>query len=468
MARRSFAPVLGEDDDHYRRRLGIFRRWTLPTPAALTAVLNHVVGTIGGVADPLVVDDTDSPADRGHLVVRVVPVALPPGESMDAAGRRGVASEDGLYGDADDLAIDPVLLLEHDAADVDYGPVTSGDPHLMQPPLARMLDRLRALAGAAGRLRVVAAWTPDAADARAAGRAVVLRHSTIAVSELAALAHRAGFLLVRTLPDATGVYASCAPGTPVVLGLAGAAAGDAPEEVRALGRRLALRKVYLSEKMVAQILEHLPRGRLGAAIAEKELPVEDEAVPQVVAEEDIADLSVREKAPPPTRYGPDGLEKPLRDVVETPGSRALRKSLIARDGQEPPDGYHAHHIVPEKDYSPGLDWLRNRLAEAGCGIDEAGNGVFLAGSRYTANPELTRLHLSYIHAGRSKEYAYTLTFRLGRLRGGALLREVEAIGEEMRGGEFKIMEIPYGWKGKWEPGMAVPADREAAPEWIEE
>ncbi|MEV5043495.1 AHH domain-containing protein [Streptomyces griseoincarnatus] len=242
----------------------------------------------------------------------------------------------------------------------------------------------------------------------------------------------------------------------------------APEEVRALGRRLALRKVYLSKKMVAQILEHMPRGRLGAAIAEKELPVEDEAVPQVVSKEDIADLSVREKEPPRTRYGPGELEKPLRDVVETPGSRALRKSLVARDGEEPPDGYHAHHIVPEKDFSPGLDWLRNRLAEAGCGINEAGNGVFLAGSRYTANPELTRLHLSYIHAGKSKEYAYTLTFRLGRLRGGALLREVEAIGEEMRCGEFKIMEIPYGWKGKWEPGMAVPSGRKAAPGRIEE
>ncbi|GHE97747.1 LamG-like jellyroll fold domain-containing protein [Streptomyces fumanus] len=226
VARRGFAPVLGEDDDHYRRRLSIFRTWTLPTPAALTAVLNGLVGKIGGVADPLVVDDTDSPADRGHLIVRVVPAALPPGESMDATGRRGVVSEDDLYGDADDLAIDPALLLRHDAADVDYGPVTSGDPRLMQPPLARMLDRLRTMTGAAGRLHVVAAWTPDAADARAAGRAVVLRHGAIAVPELAALAHRAGFGLVRTLPDATGVYASCAPGTPVVIGLPGAAGQD--------------------------------------------------------------------------------------------------------------------------------------------------------------------------------------------------------------------------------------------------
>jgi hypothetical protein len=224
VARRNFAPALGEDDKHYRRRLDIFRRWTLPTPAALTAVLNDAVGTIGDVANPLVVDDTDSLADRGHLVVRVVPVALPPGESMDATGRRGVQSEEKLYGDADDLTIDPVLLLRHDAADVDYGPATSGDPHLMQPTLARMVNRLRTIAAAeaAGRLRIASAWTPGAPDARAAGRAVVLRHSAIDVSELAALAHRAGFLLVRTLPDATGVYASCAPGTPIVLGRPGA------------------------------------------------------------------------------------------------------------------------------------------------------------------------------------------------------------------------------------------------------
>ncbi|CCK24481.1 hypothetical protein BN159_0102 [Streptomyces davaonensis JCM 4913] len=228
VARRTFAPVLGEDDEHYRRRLGLFRRWTLPTPAALTTVLNDAVGTIGDVANPLVVDDTDSPADRGHTVVRVVPVALPPGESIDATGRRGVTSEEELYGDADDLTIDPVLLLRHDVGDVDYGPAPSGDPHLMQPPLARMVDRLRTIAAAtaAGRLRIASAWTPDAQDARAAGRAVVLRHSTIAVSELAALAHRAGFPLVRTLPDATGVYASCAPGSPIVLGLPGTTPDD--------------------------------------------------------------------------------------------------------------------------------------------------------------------------------------------------------------------------------------------------
>lgn len=229
VARRTFAPALGEDDDHYRSRLRIFRRWTLPTPGTIAAVLNDAVGTIRGVANPLVVDDTDAPAVRGHLVVQVVPAALAPGESIDATGRRDVPPEDEFYGEADDTAIDPTLLLRHDAADVDYGPAATGDPHLMQPPLARMVDRLRVLAAAqaAGRLRVTNAWTPGAPDARAAGRGVVVQHSAIAAPELAALAHTAGFALVRTLPASAGVYASCAPGTPVVLVRTGAATPDA-------------------------------------------------------------------------------------------------------------------------------------------------------------------------------------------------------------------------------------------------
>jgi hypothetical protein len=219
VARRGFAPALGEDDDHYRRRLRIFRRWTLPTPATIAAALNDAVGTIRGVANPLIVDDTDAPAVRGHLLVRVVPSALAPGTSIDATGRRDVPPEPEFYGAADDTGIDPALLLRHDAADVDYGPAASGDPHLMQPPLARMLDRLRTLAAAhtPGRLRVTDGWTPGAPDARAAGRGLIVRHSTITAPALAALAHRAGFALVRNLPAGAGVYASCAPGTPVVL-----------------------------------------------------------------------------------------------------------------------------------------------------------------------------------------------------------------------------------------------------------
>ncbi|SDM01823.1 AHH domain-containing protein [Nonomuraea jiangxiensis] len=241
-----------------------------------------------------------------------------------------------------------------------------------------------------------------------------------------------------------------------------------PEEVRAFGRYLAEHKVYLDDEIVTQLLENVPKGKLEAAIDDLEqLLAGDETPPPGLSEKDLAGLSVHETEPPRTRVGPDGVERPLRDVVETPGSRALRASLIARDGVPPPPGSHAHHIVPENDFRPGLDWLRDRLSDAGCGINEAGNGVFLAGSRSTANPELTRLHNSYIHAGETKEYAYTLTRRLDGLQGDALLEEIETIGGEMAEGKFKILEIPRGWKTRWEPGMTAPADPTVAPEWIE-
>jgi hypothetical protein len=226
-ARAGFAPVLGEGDEHYRRRLRIFRHWVLPTPSGLAAVLNGAVGSIGGVADPLVVDDTDAPMVRGHLVVRVVPKELAPGKSIDALGNRD-ATEEQLFGDGDDRRIDPLLLLWHDRPEVDYGPAATGDPHLMQPPLARALDRLLALLASVtpGRLRVTSAWTPGAPDARAAGRGLTLTHPTLLAPRLGALAHRAGFALVTTLPQGSGVFAACAPGEPVALVVPGAGVGS--------------------------------------------------------------------------------------------------------------------------------------------------------------------------------------------------------------------------------------------------
>jgi hypothetical protein len=135
---------------------------------------------------------------------------------------------------------------------------------------------------------------------------------------------------------------------------------------------------------------------------------------------------------------------------------------------EPPPGYHAHHIIPEKEFGPGLDWMRERLRRAGSGINQADNGAFLAGSKATANPELTRLHNSYIHAGPSKEYAYTLTRRLANRHGAEFLAEVEKIGKEMAEGKFKTLEIPHRWKTTWDPGMTAPIDPKIDPEWIEE
>jgi len=226
-ARADFSPTLGEADEHYRRRLRLFRRWALPTPANLTAMLNELVGTIGGLADPLVVEDTNATLVRGTRLVRIRPVALQPGESINAQGRCQVSEADTVGTTADEEMFNPAYLLDYERQNVDFSPAATGepgepapDPHLVQVGLAAPLDQLITLAtaepGTAGRLRVGAAFDPRAADLRATGRAVLLGHSTIAPGRLAALAHRAGFDYVRYLTDTRSdgaqVYAAAAPG----------------------------------------------------------------------------------------------------------------------------------------------------------------------------------------------------------------------------------------------------------------
>jgi hypothetical protein len=223
VARADFSPTLGEADEHYRRRLRLFRRWALPTPANLTAMLNELVGTIGGLDDPLVVEDTNATLVRGTRLVRIRPVTLLPGESINAQGRRQVAEADTVGTTADEEMFNPAYLLDYERQNVDFTPPGAGapgDPHLVQVGLAAPLDQLIALAtaepGTAGRLRVGAAFDPQAADLRATGRAVLLGHSTIGPGRLAALAHRAGFDYVRYLTDTRAdgaqVYAATAPG----------------------------------------------------------------------------------------------------------------------------------------------------------------------------------------------------------------------------------------------------------------
>lgn len=228
-ARSDFAPVLGEADDHYRRRLRVFRRWELPTPANLTAMLNELVGTVGGLPNPLVVQDANAPLVRGTRLVRVRPVTIATGDAIDASGRRGADEAATVGTAADEETFDPAFLLRYDRADVDFTAPPprvlnpgepAPDPHLVQVGLAAPLDRLVALAaaepGPAGRLRIGTAFDPRAGDLRATGRAVLLGHSTVPPGRLAALAHRAGFAFasVRTgaQADGTQVYAAAALG----------------------------------------------------------------------------------------------------------------------------------------------------------------------------------------------------------------------------------------------------------------
>jgi hypothetical protein len=210
VARTSFAPTLGEADDHYRRRLTLVRRWTLPTPANLTAILNELTGPIGSQAGALIVNDANTQLVRGTRLVRVRPVSLRPGESIDANGRRRARESDVVGTASDESTFDPAFLFRYAASTVDFSPAPSRalapgeaapDPHLIQVGLAARLDRLSALAGAEtnppGRLLVASAFDPRATDLRATGRAVMLGHSTVAPGRLAALAQRAGFDFVR-------------------------------------------------------------------------------------------------------------------------------------------------------------------------------------------------------------------------------------------------------------------------------
>ncbi|CCK24477.1 hypothetical protein BN159_0098 [Streptomyces davaonensis JCM 4913] len=71
-----------------------------------------------------------------------------------------------------------------------------------------------------------------------------------------------------------------------------------PEEVRAFGRYLARHKLYLNDKIVTQLLENVPKGRLEPMIAQLEQPrAGDETPPLGLPEEDLAKLS----APPEAR-----------------------------------------------------------------------------------------------------------------------------------------------------------------------
>lgn len=207
VARLELDPVLGEGDESYRRRLALFRRWRLPSPAELLSTINGMI-RIDGQPDSFVLIEKDPPGDTATALLRVLPATLAAGRSITADGDLLAAETVGS------LDFRDTYLVRHDRAGVDYG--ADDDHHRMQAVTRQALEALVDLLAAAnpvvpGNLRVDGAFDASAAaPPRRVGRALLLGHTTLAPERLAVVAHRAGFDFVRN--EGTGVYASVAAG----------------------------------------------------------------------------------------------------------------------------------------------------------------------------------------------------------------------------------------------------------------
>jgi concanavalin A-like lectin/glucanase superfamily protein len=202
VARATFHPALGEDDDAYRARLRIFRRWVLPTPANVIAMINEAAPFPNDLA-PYVLIETNQPTQVAESPVRIVPGALAAGAAIALDGT--TPQDETVAGTpADDAGFDPSLdLITYVHAGVD----STSDPGgaRMQAGAGFALDALVA-AAAPGTLVLEHSFdTAGPTPLHSVGRALRLRPSTpglAAVAALGALAHRAGFAFVRNLgPD---------------------------------------------------------------------------------------------------------------------------------------------------------------------------------------------------------------------------------------------------------------------------
>jgi len=228
IARTEFAPVLGEGDASYRRRLGIFRRWLLPNPAELLRTINGLV-QIDGNPSSFVLIEKNRTAAATTAAVRVIPAAIASGQRIAADGNT-LVDESSIEGmTLPEPEFRTFYLLRHDNAAASY--LGGEDGRRMQTGTARALDALLALLAAAnpaipGRLQIVTAFSPSAADARSVGRGLTLRHETLALDALAVFAHRAAFDFVRN--DGAEIYVSVVAGEQLEFAIEARPAAEVP------------------------------------------------------------------------------------------------------------------------------------------------------------------------------------------------------------------------------------------------
>jgi hypothetical protein len=210
IARVSFFPALGEDDDAYRARLKIFRRWTLPTYSNLQKLINEAAPFPNDPA-PYVLIDKNQATQVALRPTRIVPPKLAIGQAIAVDGSN--AHDETVAGTPDDdSGFDPTLdLIAYANAKVD----STDDPGggRMQAGTAKLLDALNARLAALpaiGNLVIEQSFDPTGAPTslHAVGRALRLRHATVDAATLGALAHRAGFAYVRNFGSDIAVAVS--------------------------------------------------------------------------------------------------------------------------------------------------------------------------------------------------------------------------------------------------------------------
>jgi hypothetical protein len=201
VARAMFHPALGEDDEAYRARLRIFRRWVLPTPANVIAMINEAAPLAVDPA-PYILVEANQPTQVAQCPVRIVPATLATGTAIALDGT--TPQDETVAGTpADDPGFDSSLdLISYAHGGVDS--TTDPGGARMQAGTGFVLDALVArLAATPGTLVLEHSFdTTGPTPLHSVGRALRLRHSTLGSDALGALAHRAGFAYVRNLgPD---------------------------------------------------------------------------------------------------------------------------------------------------------------------------------------------------------------------------------------------------------------------------
>jgi hypothetical protein len=146
----------------------------------------------------------------GTRSIRIGVASLANGESIAADGDQR-AAEDAVSG-APGETINPIYLITTEV-NANFG-VDDINKRKMQLVLERPFNRLVELLGPTntGSLQVVKSFDPADTGLHKAGRAMALRHPSLDIGVLGALAHRAGFDFVRRQGGGAEIYCSVAPG----------------------------------------------------------------------------------------------------------------------------------------------------------------------------------------------------------------------------------------------------------------